>query len=312
MCWCVLYTLLYTGMVFVYPGWTPNRERLGMEFTKCANDYEMPYAPPMGKEEEQKLSVQLKLARDRAMDDDGNLHVGDKYSKDVANYLNIRSEFVMRFAFVITKETKRLVNQLKKITIDDLYNSGWEALMAAADKHDFRTNTRFISFASTAVRNAMHRCLDDHNRTVRIPTSKIEQIFIKGSGKPIEELSTISNLDTQTILSITEPTISIDTPINENEAILHTLICVEREDGTSRRREYLVKAIECLDGRCKDVLIDHFINGMALNEISKKNGWCKQRSRNLINSGINRLKKNKDAMEYLDKANNIDTCDMEE
>jgi RNA polymerase sigma factor (sigma-70 family) len=213
--------------------------------------FDLPDSPSIGKIQEDALSLELEEARKLALDENNQFLQGPKHAQNVANYINIRDAFIKKFIFIPTKHAREHMRQCQKgMGFDDIFSVACQALIQAVDNHDFRKNTRFYSYAVKAVRNAIERFLDENGRSIRVPTHVISSVFVKvkdttlqknpklrklladlglGSkdliGKSlkefakkhccIEQVAEAVNLDLDTMISIVEPTVSIDS--NEDE-----------------------------------------------------------------------------------------------
>lgn len=106
------------------------------------------------------------------------------YAKAMATYENERHSFVTKYAFVAQKTASEYYKQCHRgMGFDDLCQAGFAAILNVADRWppflgSKDTGTRILTSIKTSVRNAMMRCLDDFNRTVKTPSYKIEQVTV--------------------------------------------------------------------------------------------------------------------------------------
>lgn len=149
---------------------------------------EIPDAPPMSLEDERKWSRTLQSLKEKAIDSDGNWRTDKEHAEDVALYVDFKYKFVEAFSFIPTKEARKLMEQCQKgLNFGDLFQEGYIGLWKAVEGHQFRTGNRFVTYAGKAVRNAMMKFLDDHNRTIRVPSQKLMSIFVKSEESLTDE-----------------------------------------------------------------------------------------------------------------------------
>lgn len=177
--------------------------------------YIMPDAPPFGEKDEKQYIAQMKLVRNKlekivwgecpnckakAMDSlfafaskrqcgkCGELvefAFANKYNKDVNDYRNERHKFVLRYAFVAQKIASMHCKQCQHgMGYDDLCQAGFAAILNAVDKWPPflgkpDKGARILTSIQVAVHNAVCRFLDDHNRRIKVPSYKIEQIAVR-------------------------------------------------------------------------------------------------------------------------------------
>jgi len=113
----------------------------------------------------------------------------------------------------------------------DLIQEGNIGLMTAADKFEYQRGYKFSTYATWWIRQAITRAIADQARTVRVPVHMIEQInkLIRTSQRLVQEYGReptseeiarkmdISVSQLQEILRLTQQSISLETPIGEEE-----------------------------------------------------------------------------------------------
>jgi RNA polymerase primary sigma factor len=114
----------------------------------------------------------------------------------------------------------------------DLIQEGNAGLMRAVDKYEYRLGYKFSTYATWWIRQAITRAIADQARTIRIPVHTIETMSRlrdaskrlhqeKGREPTVEETAHAANTsvgETQRLMKITQPPISLDRPIGEDEA----------------------------------------------------------------------------------------------
>jgi len=237
-------------------------------------DYECPDAPPLTPKEEANWSDRLEKAKGLAFDKSGNL----RDPKALADYEEVQKQFVVRLEYVVVKLAKRYSSQCRGIvTFGDLMQEGKIGLMRALDRHDFRKGSRFSTYATKVIENDIRKALDDNNRTIKLPTGKIEDMFMRhriqadqDHDEQVRRLSTVTQLPVPTILAHLHPTVSIETGTdNDGSSIADFLTADDMVDSDSgRRRETIEHAMTYISPRCAKIIHAHYIEGLTIQEIA--------------------------------------------
>ncbi len=117
------------------------------------------------------------------------------------------------------------------LSFSDLIQEGNSGLMRAVDKFEYKRGYKFSTYATWWIRQAITRALADQSRTIRIPVHMVEIInkitrvtreLVQEKGRepaPIEiaERLKIPVEKVNAILRISKETISLETPIGEEE-----------------------------------------------------------------------------------------------
>jgi len=120
----------------------------------------------------------------------------------------------------------------------DLIQEGNMGIMKAAEKYDYQRGYKFSTYSTWWIRQAMTRAIADFGRTIRVPvhilenTNKISKasiaLFQELRRKPnLEEISLKAGLPLEKvrkIMNIANGTVSIETPIGEDESKLGDFI----------------------------------------------------------------------------------------
>jgi RNA polymerase primary sigma factor len=113
----------------------------------------------------------------------------------------------------------------------DLIQEGNLGLIRAVDKYDYKRGFKFSTYATWWIRQAITRAIADQARTIRIPVHMVEnvnkyiriqiQLLQKFGREPnseeIAELLSVTPDRVREIMKIAQETISLDTPIGEEE-----------------------------------------------------------------------------------------------
>lgn len=222
---------------------------------------------------------------------------------------------------VITSHLKFVVGRAKKFSdqtnteIEDLINSGNEALLVAIDRFNINSGVRFLSYANWWVLEKMQVLLKELS-LIRLPHNKIVHLHkIKkainnhlnttGREPDIEHISTITKLSEKEIedcMNLTFGKVSLDDPINEYESDTTYYNLIPDED--SKTTEDILdnidliadvqRALSSFDERELNIINDYFgLNHhehLSLDEIIINYGITGTRVRQIINKVIKKLR----------------------
>ncbi len=215
----------------------------------------------------------------------------------------------LRFVISVAKQY-----QNRGIPFPDLVNDGNIGLIKAAKKFDNNRGFRFISYAVWWIRQSIMQSIAEQSRMIKIPNNQTSSLYKYNKAfseleqqlerEPTdEELETIlEDINIKDLKFIVSRTVSLDSPVSDEEGALTLLDCTENAESVSpdhdlnkeSMRSDLIKVLDRLTPRQKSVICMYYgllgNQPMTLEEIGEHFQLTRERVRQVKDSALKLLK----------------------
>jgi RNA polymerase primary sigma factor len=196
----------------------------------------------------------------------------------------------------------------------DLIQEGNMGLIKAADKYDYQKGYKFSTYSTWWIRQAITRAIADYARTIRVPVhilettnkiSKVTKSLVQELGREpsLDEISLKTGLSLEKIrkiMRVTNGTVSIETPIGDDESKLGDFIADPKASSpftefvSTSLKEEISKVLSTLTPREEKIIRMRLGIGektdYTLEEVGDVFGLTRERIRQIEVKALKKLK----------------------
>jgi len=219
-----------------------------------------------------------------------------------------RDKLIESNMWLVTEVAKQHVN--RRLGFSVLMEQGKEGLVEAVEQFSFREGSKFSTFATWWIKQAITRAIADQSRTVRVPAhiidainkvAKIQRQFMQKHGREATVAELAVRLSTtqekiEALSKISQFGVSLDKPVDDDETIFtgHDEKTASHDVGVSLLGKKLEEALAVLTKREEKVLRLRFGLGdgcpRTLEEVGQIFNITRERVRQIETKALKKLR----------------------